>query len=682
MLSAGTNGGGQISDNLDCSQAILSSPSPTAKKPSYLNLACSISGYGGITTYDSKLREGFRSRDHSPGKLIGIQNGSREASPARVLGATSTTSGNLLAAPSSGRLSWTPSPVGGLISTNNDMKHISPTIGGGQRFIGTNGTDQTDTTGNFKRISDQRNRWLESTLSPSEKNKDYQQVVTVFESKSGNHGVTTETAVETRYEVNSRSQSTVVSSKTVISSNSHPQQYSASSRAERIIPIAIEGDSPPDRNGKLSYTNGSALHHTPVSSKSFIQQRVERLYGPGALAQGFFHRSVKSSFSTSLNSPGANGVSCQLKVEERSSSENSENSHELPVLRHLRPEFREQLTVAPRRSFGPRVSNGSSPIASKLSSPGAQNEIASNTLQMQQKASSKSLSLADLQPAAPEVVLPQQSPSVSSMTNVDVTGIDKEESVTTDPAKVSACQESKPNRKIHEDDPPASMPAVSPEEPRTDETVENAGHKFLRIQRQTIEKVLELAQKAEQEIEEDMSSGKPILSEEALGHLRAAAGQARLLVTQKMVQFEGLCHKCINQHPDEPFPTTAEDLQGFWDMLLLQVDQVHNTFQHLEKLKAVGWCEEKLAKKDQLKSTDSSATRTPNSASKRTSRTTKTSSTSAAKSAEAAALRKQREEERRKLMEQRRKELKQKQQSGENSSVSNETVEIFGAQPS
>lgn len=50
----------------------------TAKKPSYLGLACSISGYSGITRYDSKLREGFRSRDSSPGsRLI-----TRESSPA------------------------------------------------------------------------------------------------------------------------------------------------------------------------------------------------------------------------------------------------------------------------------------------------------------------------------------------------------------------------------------------------------------------------------------------------------------------------------------------------------------------------------------------------------------------------------------------------------------------------
>lgn len=109
------------------------------------------------------------------------------------------------------------------------MKHISPS---GHRFNGTNGTDQTDATGNFniKRISDQRNRWLESTLSPHEKGKDCHKVVSVFETRSDRHGLTSETAVESRYEVNSRSQSTVISSTTVITSSSL--------RAERVIPTS------------------------------------------------------------------------------------------------------------------------------------------------------------------------------------------------------------------------------------------------------------------------------------------------------------------------------------------------------------------------------------------------------------------------------------------------------------
>jgi hypothetical protein len=40
----------------------------------------------------------------------------------------------------------------------------------------------------------------------------------------------------------------------------------------------------------VAKTNGSDSETTVWVSKSFIQQRVERLYGPGALAQGFFRR--------------------------------------------------------------------------------------------------------------------------------------------------------------------------------------------------------------------------------------------------------------------------------------------------------------------------------------------------------------------------------------------------------
>lgn len=41
--------------------------------------------------------------------------------------------------------------------------------------------------------------------------------------------------------------------------------------------------------------------------------------------------------------------------------------------------------------------------------------------------------------------------------------------------------------------------------------------------------------------------------------------------------------------PGEKFPTTPEDLQGFWDMLLLQVDNVDSTFAEIEELKKNDW---------------------------------------------------------------------------------------------
>lgn len=105
------------------------------------------------------------------------------------------------------------------------------------------------------------------------------------------------------------------------------------------------------------------------SPKSFIQQRVERLYGPSALAQGFY--SPKRSNSDSSNSVLSersqnstntvkqtkifkteykNGVSSVNKFEVENLEVEGEQS--LPVLRHLRPEFRAQLPIlSPKRSI-------------------------------------------------------------------------------------------------------------------------------------------------------------------------------------------------------------------------------------------------------------------------------------------------------------------------------------------
>lgn len=43
--------------------------------------------------------------------------------------------------------------------------------------------------------------------------------------------------------------------------------------------------------------------------------------------------------------------------------------------------------------------------------------------------------------------------------------------------------------------------------------------------------------------------------------------------------------------PGESFPTTNEDLAGFWDMVMLQVVQVNDLFEHINKLKHSQWQE-------------------------------------------------------------------------------------------
>ena len=45
----------------------------------------------------------------------------------------------------------------------------------------------------------------------------------------------------------------------------------------------------------------------------------------------------------------------------------------------------------------------------------------------------------------------------------------------------------------------------------------------------------------------------------------------------------------MNQKPGEKFPTTAEDLQGFWDMVMLQVHHVDSMFHMIEIMRANNW---------------------------------------------------------------------------------------------
>lgn len=100
-------------------------------------------------------------------------------------------------------------------------------------------------------------------------------------------------------------------------------------------------------NGATEEVESQVINSTTSSEKSFIQQRVERLYGPGALAQGFFFKRSTSRLSTSDNSFNKSSNNNDVSTDNANTEESLKN---LPVLRHLRPEFRAQLpVVSPRR---------------------------------------------------------------------------------------------------------------------------------------------------------------------------------------------------------------------------------------------------------------------------------------------------------------------------------------------
>lgn len=51
----------------------------------------------------------------------------------------------------------------------------------------------------------------------------------------------------------------------------------------------------------------------------------------------------------------------------------------------------------------------------------------------------------------------------------------------------------------------------------------------------------------------------------------------------------GLCNDSINQITRDMPPPTPDDLQGFWEMVLLQVENVDSLYAELDKLRANGW---------------------------------------------------------------------------------------------
>lgn len=99
-------------------------------------------------------------------------------------------------------------------------------------------------------------------------------------------------------------------------------------------------------NGSTVEVESQVLNTSSSSEKSFIQQRVERLYGPGALAQGFFYKRSTTKLNTSDSNFNKSSNNNNISADNANMEESLKN---LPVLRHLRPEFRAQLPVVSSR---------------------------------------------------------------------------------------------------------------------------------------------------------------------------------------------------------------------------------------------------------------------------------------------------------------------------------------------
>ncbi|XP_049615541.1 disks large-associated protein 5 isoform X2 [Syngnathus scovelli] len=80
------------------------------------------------------------------------------------------------------------------------------------------------------------------------------------------------------------------------------------------------------------------------------------------------------------------------------------------------------------------------------------------------------------------------------------------------------------------------------------------------------------------------------IPEEVRGHIRTAVGQARLLMKERFNQFSKLVDDCELRRGEKI--TTCSDLEGFWDMIYFQVEDVNKKFDALQGGEERGWVEE------------------------------------------------------------------------------------------
>merc|ERR1719242_834198 len=147
------------------------------------------------------------------------------------------------------------------------------------------------------------------------------------------------------------------------------------------------------------------------------------------------------------------------------------------------------------------------------------------------------------------------------------------------------------------------------------------------------------------DFEEDLNGGSNI-PEDVRDTILTVIGMAKLLMAQKLTQFRELCNKNINvSREEDPFVPTCQDLAGFWDMVSIQVDQIHDRFSKLGDLRRAGWV---VKKPEVVKNNKTAAKKTPAPKSK------------PKEKSEAA---KARDEARKKMLEERKRMMKEKARS-------------------
>lgn len=237
------------------------------KKPSYLGVSCSNSGYRNVINYDSKLREGFCSANNHRESLVLSSSRLRENSPMRR---------DLELVSQNG--------------SNGDSVNITKVIVEKDKSVPANGVDHTE---KFVNISTST-----KTISTFRNSKDLQ--LLDVENLKNWENVDCDSKASGNNNVNLKQ---ILNGKT---EDRHRRGYSNLGFSPKILKSPekncnsfLKSISSFENNCKNSETlrtsRYSRTEQSTSNSPNSIQQRIERLYGPGALAQAFYSQKTPTS---------------------------------------------------------------------------------------------------------------------------------------------------------------------------------------------------------------------------------------------------------------------------------------------------------------------------------------------------------------------------------------------------
>ncbi|NWR42792.1 DLGP5 protein, partial [Regulus satrapa] len=168
-------------------------------------------------------------------------------------------------------------------------------------------------------------------------------------------------------------------------------------------------------------------------------------------------------------------------------------------------------------------------------------------------------------------------PNLKSQTSSSVKGIQEQQMTPSLKGGADGSDERTSTQRSNETTPVSTALAVKSDDTREQE---HDVPYFRNILRTETERLLSQCLQWEGNLELD-------IPEDAKDLIRTTIGQTRLLIGERFKQFEGLVDNCEFKRGEKE--TTCTDLEGFWDMVHFQIEDVNKKFDNLKKLQDNEW---------------------------------------------------------------------------------------------